>query len=73
MILAQKFKTLEGAHKRAAFENSHKTRGNVNMVYRVVRFQDGRRVDTRSVAFDRKAIKDGRVHWQIEKIRKEMM
>jgi hypothetical protein len=65
MILAKKYKTHEGAAKKAAFENAHPTPGNANFHYSVVRFIDGK-PDT--ALFDK--AKAGRYHWQIGKDKK---
>jgi hypothetical protein len=66
MILAQVFKTSEGARKRAAFENAHRTPGNRNMRYGVVRFFRNQ--------LDREALQESRYPdytWRIEKKRRD--
>jgi hypothetical protein len=62
MILRQDFKTLAGAQKRCAFENAHKTRGNLNMIYSVHRFLDGK-LDL--APLDRSLSDRGRYTWRI--------
>jgi hypothetical protein len=73
MILKQKFKTLAGAQKCCAFENAHRhvLYGNENMVYSIVWFVDGNRC-TFPDTISREVLEaKDRVHWQIEKKRKQ--
>ena len=71
MILAQKFKTLAGVQKRCAFENAHRDAryGNADKVYRIVWFVDGNRC-TFPADISREVLESGRVHWQIEKAKR---
>jgi len=69
-LLVQIFKTLEGARKRAAFENAHLTnRAQASrLAYFVVRFLDGKRDYE---PYSSAASSASRYHWQLEKRKRE--
>jgi hypothetical protein len=70
MLLAQIFKTSEGARKRAAFENAHlSNRAQASrLAYFVVRFLDGKRD---YAPYSPAASSSGRYHWQLERRKRE--
>lgn len=65
MILVQKFKTLNGAIKRARFEATHPTRSGRVWHVAIFRYLDGK-LDNAG-AIDWSAAKQGRYHYQIER------